>query len=468
MSTHAAPTSTAVAGFADQRTEIVADELEITGEIPRWLSGSLLRTGPARWDLDGGPVAHWFDGMAMLHRFAIADGKVAYRNRKVLGRAGRAVEDTGRLAYREFATDPCRTLFQRVTSLFDPGITDNGAVNVERAGERWLAITEAPMAVEFDPSTLESLGVRPRAAKNAVPVAHPHHDGDTAYTLRTKLGPRTRYEVAATEAGGAERIVASIPARRPSYQHSFGLTARHTVVTAGGLTVDPLRLAFANRPFIENFDWHANEPTTLWACDRATGRTVGRWTAPPSFCFHHVNAYEEDDGTIVVDLLAYEDASVIDALRLDRLRAGGTIPAPALVRYRLRGTGGEAEVERLVDERFELPRIHPRRNAKPYRYVWGVGSDAEQLFGHVLKVDLAGRATQRWHDPGAHPGEPVFVPRPGGEAEDDGVLLSVVLEPDRDASSLLVLDAADLHEIGRARVPQRIPFGFHGGFTTRV
>lgn len=468
MSTPTASTPTAVAGFTDQRAEIAVDDLEVTGEIPRWLAGSLLRTGPARWDLDGGSVSHWFDGMAMLHRFAIADGKVAYRNRKVLGNAGRAVEETGRLAYREFATDPCRTAFQRVASLFDPGITDNGAVNVDRVGDRWLAITEAPMGVEFDPRTLETLGVRARGPKTAIPVAHPHHDGETQLCLRTKLGPRTRYEVIASEAGGAERVVASIPARRPSYQHSFGLTARHSVVTAGGLTVDPLRLALSGRPFIDNFTWHANDPTTLWACDRATGRTVGRWTAPPSFCFHHVNAYEEEDGTIVVDLLAYEDASIIDALRLDRLRAGGTIPAPALVRYRLRGAGGEAEVEHLVDDRFELPRIHPRHNAAPYRYAWGVGSDEQRLFGHVLKVDVAGRTTLRWEDPAAHPGEPVFVPRPGGEAEDDGVLLSVVLEPERNASSLLVLDAADLHELGRARVPQHIPFGFHGGFTTRV
>jgi carotenoid cleavage dioxygenase-like enzyme len=468
MSTPNTAGSTTAAGFADQRTEIAVDELEISGEIPRWLTGSLLRTGPARWDLDGGSVAHWFDGMAMLHRFAIADGKVGYRNRKVLGNAGRAVEETGRLHYREFATDPCRTAFQRVTSLFDPGVTDNGAVNVDRVGDRWLALTEAPMAVEFDPRTLETLGVRARGPKTAIPVAHPHHDGEARLTLRTKLGPRSRYEVIERAPDGAERAVAAIPARRPSYQHSFALSGTHTVVVAGGLTVDPLRLALSGRPFIDNFDWHPDAPTTLWACDRASGRTVGRWAAPPSFCFHHVNAFEEDDGTIVVDLLAYEDASIIDALRLDRLRAGGTIPSPEMLRYRLRGSGGEAEVERLVDERFELPRIHPRHNAGPYRYVWGVGSDEEQLFGHVLKVDVAARTALRWHDPGAHPGEPVFVPRPGGEAEDDGVLLSVVLEPGRDASSLLVLDAADLREIGRARVPQRIPFGFHGGFTTRV
>ena len=69
---------------------------------------------------------------------------------------------------------------------------------------------------------------------------------------------------------------------------------------------------------------------------------------------------------------------------------------------------------------------------------------------------------ERWSQPGTSPGEPVYVPRPGAESEDDGVLLSVLLEPERGASSLLVLDAADLTELARARVPHHVPFGFHG------
>ena len=52
--------------------------------------------------------------------------------------------------------------------------------------------------------------------------------------------------------------------------------------------------------------------------------------------------------------------------------------------------------------------------------------------------------------------------RPGGEREDDGVLLSVVLQGD--ASSLLVLDASNFHELARARTRRVVPFGFHGEF----
>jgi beta,beta-carotene 9',10'-dioxygenase len=56
------------------------------------------------------------------------------------------------------------------------------------------------------------------------------------------------------------------------------------------------------------------------------------------------------------------------------------------------------------------------------------------------------------------------VARPGAEREDDGVLLSVVLDASAGTSFMLVLAAADLGEIARAEVPHHIPFGFHGQF----
>jgi carotenoid cleavage dioxygenase-like enzyme len=56
------------------------------------------------------------------------------------------------------------------------------------------------------------------------------------------------------------------------------------------------------------------------------------------------------------------------------------------------------------------------------------------------------------------------VARPSGVQEDDGVLLSVVLDVRARTSFLLVLDAATLGEVARASVPHHIPFGFHGNY----
>ena len=69
---------------------------------------------------------------------------------------------------------------------------------------------------------------------------------------------------------------------------------------------------------------------------------------------------------------------------------------------------------------------------------------------------------------GQPPGQENPVPAPGGDKEDSGILLSVVLDPGEGTSFLLALDAATLGEIARAAVPHHIPFGFHGGYFPRL
>lgn len=54
------------------------------------------------------------------------------------------------------------------------------------------------------------------------------------------------------------------------------------------------------------------------------------------------------------------------------------------------------------------------------------------------------------------------VEYPTAAAEDEGVVLSVVLNTGKGNSFLLVLDAASFTERARAEVPHPIPFGFHG------
>jgi carotenoid cleavage dioxygenase-like enzyme len=143
---------------------------------------------------------------------------------------------------------------------------------------------------------------------------------------------------------------------------------------------------------------------------------------------------------------------------------------PRLRRYRVSTASGGVAEEALSDASLELPRIDYReRNTRPYRYVYGVGAEGDDgdpdFLNQLVKVDVESGEARTWFEPGSYPGEPVFVPAPARDGgEDDGVLLSVVLDGRSASSYLLVLDAASLGELGRARVPHHIPFGFHGEY----
>src|SRR5437016_1060153 len=107
-------------GFRTLDRELPPVPLPVQGRFPSWLAGALLRIGPAMFEAGSRGYNHWFDGLAMVHRFGFADGAVTYTNRFLDSRAYRAARDTGRIAYSEFATDPCRTLFKRIATSFVP------------------------------------------------------------------------------------------------------------------------------------------------------------------------------------------------------------------------------------------------------------------------------------------------------------------------------------------------------------
>jgi carotenoid cleavage dioxygenase-like enzyme len=429
------------------------------------LQGSLIRTGPAKWEVGERAMNHWFDGLAMLHRFSFAGGEVSYANRFLETRAYRAARDRDEIAYSEFATDPCRSLFARVSAMFSPKLTDNANVNLTKVGERFIAMTETPIPVEFDAETLAAAGV-PYDPPGQLSTAHPHMDRDTKGMLNyaAKLGPRNSYRFFLLRPDSSKpEVLATERVAEPAYMHSFGLTERWFVLAEFPYVVNPLRLAFSGRPYIENYRWKPELGTRFHLFDRRSGRHVGPFETEARFGFHHVNAYEEGDD-VVVDICTFEDAKIVEDLYMERLRAGEPISKPTLERFRVAPSREAVSVERLIDEPMELPRInYGRCNERPYRYAWGIG-DAGGWIDRIVKADVVDGHAEVWAQAGCFPGEPVFVAAPEAEGEDEGVLLSVVLDGAKGNSFLLVLDAHSLEELARAEVPHHIPFGFHGQF----
>src|SRR5829696_9282309 len=164
-------------GFTSLDEETAVDSLAVKGDVPGWLTGALVRVTPAKLEVGERRLAHWFDGVAMLNRFGFADGRVSYKNRFIDSVAYRDSKE-GEWRHGGFATDPCRSIFKRVQSVFSPDFTDNPNVNMARLGERYIAMTETPLPIQIDPETLDTVGRLEYAdkLKAHVTTAHPHHD----------------------------------------------------------------------------------------------------------------------------------------------------------------------------------------------------------------------------------------------------------------------------------------------------
>ena len=268
--------------------------------------------------------------------------------------------------------------------------------------------------------------------------------------------------------------------------HSFCLTDNYVVVTETPLLMNAWR-ALTGRifgsTFVDWLYWNANQLVRFHVVDRKQGKRLGVFTAEPFFVFHHINAFEED-GKIYLDACCYEDSSIVSQLYLHNLRSP-TVPGekkfdlPDVRRYELplMEDIGEGQAEKplqkgtygldytLLHSGFEMPRLNYKdRNGKPYKFVYGVKGINDIIFGQLVKLNVETKEAITWQEPEEAVSEPVFVKAPDGKEEDDGVVLSCVINIPDQTTSLLVLDAKDFKELGRAVVKGATPMTLHGLF----
>lgn len=215
----------------------------------------------------------------------------------------------------------------------------------------------------------------------------------------------------------------------------------------------------------------------------------------PMVVFHHVNAYEED-GCLLFDVVAYEDSSLYQLFYLANLNQdfeehSRLTSVPVLRRFavpllaaqdaevgsnliKLTSTTARALKEKdnqvycqpeLLYEGLELPRINYAHNGKRYRYVFAAEVQWSPIPTKILKYDILTKSSLKWEEEHCWPAEPLFVPTPGAEDEDDGIILSAIVSTDpQKPPFLLILDAKSFTELARASIDVDMHLDLHGLF----
>lgn len=161
-----------------------------------------------------------------------------------------------------------------------------------------------------------------------------------------------------------------------------------------------------------------------------------------------------------MNIVAFKDSQIVDRLGFfpECLEPSFLLDlrinlAANMVDLRRTSFGGSAD----------LPRINPAHIGRPYRYFYAVKFEKDRH--KVMKWDTQKNAPLFWSQKDCFAGEPVFIQNPlGNGQEDDGVILSLVLDGNEKHSFLLVLDAKDLKELARVPLLLSVPFGLHGQF----
>ncbi|XP_043257940.1 carotenoid isomerooxygenase [Colletes gigas] len=325
---------------------------DITGQIPPWLKGTLLRNGPGSLKVGEYTFNHLFDSSALLHRFAIADGKVTYQCRFVQTDVYKKNKAAQRIVVTEFGTkavpDPCKSIFQRVATVFNPeNESDNSMISVYPFGDEFYTFAESAVIHRINPETLETTGKINVSDYVSIVnhTSHPHvmKDG-TVYNIGMSINPRgPMYNVVCfmpsrvvIDDSGREKklsmfdqatIVASVPSRwllNPSYMHTFGITENYFIIIEQPLAVSlttVISCKVRQEPMHAALKWHENENTLIHLVSRKTGSLKRTFVTEVFFYLHIINQFEtQDRDYVVLDICCYRDAKMLDCMFVESMK----------------------------------------------------------------------------------------------------------------------------------------------------
>jgi carotenoid cleavage dioxygenase-like enzyme len=452
--------------FAPWVEESAGFDLQVTGKIPDDLAGALFRisSNPRFRPRDPGRY-HWWEGDGMVAAVYVRDGQAAFRARWAQTDSMKFEMSRGEAVYSGFVNGGS------VGELpVDAPLAKNVAnTNAGIFGDHLLVYYEGGLPYALNPETLDTLGSWDfHGGIDILCTAHYKIDpgtGDMLFFAAT--GPVVTW-YRADAVTGQVTDTSRIDIGLPAMIHDFAVSDNYAVFM---VTPTMLRLDLVARG-LPGVVWDAAalpDGSKIVLMNRRTHEVtwheIGATFAPT----HFYNAYDADGEVVIY------------CHRISRLgnRANSPSPLsshewfPPALPWQLRVSTVTGKVtHRLVNDLAgEFPKINDAFAGRRHRY--GYFTTTRSLADDTMTDGMARHDYERDDTvvadgprPLTSPSEPVFVPRDGSRAEDDGYLLSLWWNRETRLSELLVHDAADLRAepLARVRLPARVPFGFHGNW----
>lgn len=334
-----------------------------------------------------------------------------------------------------------------------------------------------------------------------------HHQFDPVtkeiFNFTLTLGPQPRMIVFSTTKDGETTILADMTHRfdkspfQSPYIHSFWLTKNYIIIPESPLTFqDKGKNMLLNGSVLSSMSWDAKAPTWCHVIRRHLDRPgqdglVASIPVPGFFTFHVGNAFEsvcDGETMLTLDCASFADGDIMhqihsfgtphrkgssaDVKQTTFLNGIANPPVRQtgfgdFIRYKLNLNQSKVDSVDTIATNFEFPRFnqaYAMKEENQFVFGWQLHGFTEKMdeSGGLIKVDLKNNDIKTYGEEGYTCSEPIFVPRPGAEKEDDGVLLTLV--NNFDCCYFIVLDALDMTELARVKIGQFTAVTFHGSY----
>lgn len=426
------------------------------GALPRDLGGTFLWNGPGICEA-GDDALSYFDAYGMICAATFADGKARFRNRHVRSDVFEAEQKAGRqLQRRAFTNLPSRWANLFKILLPSTGMHDAFFWN----GKVYAGDDRGHYVLDSALKTIgkESWGGRVKAMELMCPIPRVVGGQLIAYKIKPGIaGPDTITFYEFDRDLQVKNEVSTKLTKSNAFLHDVTVTDNWFIVFESPMTLRIGRALFSKSNLYSAFEWPAGKTAVLTLVPRRGGGAPIRLAAPADhvIVFHMANAYEAD-GKVVID--ASGEAGPVDFSctipEPVRARQGQQIsnaPTACLRRYTVDPASHTMTTARIGECASEEPHINTALHGRPHRYVYSLSATGEarvpdpNMFPYIdaiAKIDTNTGAFERYRPSGVCAvGQPSFAARAGATDEDDGYVITMVLDIERERAKIVILDA---------------------------
>mmetsp|Transcript_21542 Transcript_21542/g.40530 ORF Transcript_21542/g.40530 Transcript_21542/m.40530 type:complete len:540 (+) Transcript_21542:72-1691(+) len=495
----------------------------VSGDIPSYVVGRSIHNGCGGFGFGPHSFSHVFDCYAKLHSWDFqGDGTVTFSTqfmRTNFYNQSVGMEDIWPSIY--FGVESPRFgMKDRMSAMMNskpadgPDTFDNLNVNLWDFGLSSPDGSEKMVLALTDGLIMRGVGVESlntyyfafddfsATMNGTTSSAHPKYIPGTQTSVNYFIKPNNMLSSQGTiylykHEYGSTKIDTFFEADIPSvnYMHSISVTPNYAIIFLNNCHFSEKCVMSSmekNWKGVQScFSWDDSlTSTTILVVELKSGEIKMTSKAPPLFTLHHANAYEEEDGSVVLDLCAFEDSSILQATvfqsatlldEASRNAYKAEFVPPRYHRLVLKGDGKDAE-EKIIpsyldgqEYPFDFPLTNPKYAGRKHCIVYGQdspfagGSDKYSATAWVkLNVCTEEVLVFTLEDHFAT-GDASFVPDPDSEEEDAGVLMTAWIDGTGEGETYFrIIDAKSMEEVATVRFKDEedkkifMPYAFHG------